>query len=123
MESKRQKQTAETIRRHFGSVLIQEGSYIYGDAFVTVTKVHVTPDISLAKIYLSVYNAEDKESIIEKIRANAMHLKHNLSQRIRRHVRRIPQIDFYNDDTLDEMYKLNSVFDQLYDENQMGEEE
>lgn len=123
MESKRQKQTAETIRRHFGTVLTQEGSYIYGNAFVTITKVHVTPDISLAKIYLSVYNTEDKAEVIEKIRANAMHLKHNLSQRIRKHVRRIPQIDFYNDDTLDEMYKLNAMFDELKENQQMGEEE
>ena len=123
MESKRQKQTAEVIRRHFGSVLMQQGPYIYGNALVTVTKVYVSPDISMAKIYLSVYNAEDKQAIIDKVSKNTAVLKQNLAQRVRKHIRRIPQIYFYNDDTLDEMYRLNQIFDKLHDENQMGEEE
>ncbi|MBT8191269.1 MAG: 30S ribosome-binding factor RbfA [Saprospiraceae bacterium] len=123
MESKRQKQTAEVIRRHFGNVLLDQGSYIYGEAFVTITKVQVTPDISLAKIYLSVFNTNDKEGVIEKIRENVSTLKRDLGHRIRKHVRRIPQISFYNDDTLDEMYRLNQLFDKLYDQDQMGQEE
>ncbi len=123
MESKRQRQTAEVIRRHFGTVLLNEGAYIYGDAFVTVTNVKVTPDISEAKIYLSVYNVNDKEAVIDNIRRNMSILKKNLSQRIRKHVRRIPALSFYNDDTLDEMYHLNKVFDNLHKQNLMGEEE
>ena len=111
MHSKRQKQTAEVIRRHFGQVLLQEGSYIYGDAFVTVTKVYVTPDISLAKIYLSVYNANNKQAIIDKVNEHASHLKKNLAHRIRKHVRRIPEIDFYIDETLDEIYRVNKLLE------------
>jgi len=122
-ESKRQKQTAEVIKRHFGTVLQQEGSYIYGDAFVTVTQVKVTPDISEAKIYLSVYNVNDKEAVINSMRRSLSHLKKNLAYRIRKHVRRIPALSFYNDDTLDEMYHLNKVFDNLHAQNLMGEEE
>jgi len=111
MHSKRQKQTAEVIRRHFGQVLLQEGSYIYGDAFVTVTKVYVTPDISLAKIYLSVYNANNKQAIIDKVNEHASQLKKNLAHRIRKHVRRIPEIDFYIDETLDEIYRVNKLLE------------
>ena len=56
MESKRQKQVAELIKRNFGTLLQQEGAYIYGsEALVTVTSVKMSPDMSLAKIYLSVY--------------------------------------------------------------------
>ena len=111
MHSKRQKQTAEVIRRHFGQVLLQEGSYIYGDAFVTVTKVYVTPDISLAKIYLSVYNAINKQAIVDKVNEHASQLKKNLAHRIRKHVRRIPEIDFYIDETLDEIYRVNKLLE------------
>lgn len=123
MESKRQMQTAEVIKRHFGVVLQKEGSYIYGDAFVTVTQVKVTPDISEAKIYLSVYNVGDKEAVIGRIRQNTSILKRNLVQRIRKHVRRIPSLSFYNDDTLDEMYHLNRVFDNLNTKNPSKAEE
>ena len=114
MESKRQKQTAEIIRRHFGQVLLQEGSYIYGSAFVTVTKVYVSPDISLAKIYLSVYNVDDKQAVVDKVSHHVHHLKKNLAHRVRKHIRRIPEINFYIDETLDEIYKVNKLLDNTH---------
>ncbi|MFK7807144.1 MAG: ribosome-binding factor A [Saprospiraceae bacterium] len=117
MESKRQKQVAEVIRRNFGIVLQQEGSYIYGpEALVTVTTVKITPDQSMAKIYLSVYNTEDKMGVISMMHDQVNRLRNSLAYRIKKHVRRIPTINLYLDDTLDEMYKLNSLFDKL-DEN------
>ena len=123
MESKRQKQVAEIIRRNFGIVLNQEGSYIYGDAFVTVTKVVVSPDLSLGKIYVSVYNTENKQAVLLQMEEHMHRLKQALSYRIKKHVRRIPHISFYQDDTLDEMWKLNSLFDNLETTNQMGSDE
>jgi len=123
MESIRQRQTAEVIRRHMGTVFQKEGSYIYGRAFVTVTKVYVSPDISISKIYLSVYNTEDKKGVLEKVNANVHVLKKNLAYRIKKHVRRVPEITFYIDDLVDEMYKVDSLLNNLRERGQMGEEE
>lgn len=123
MESKRQKQVAEIIRRNFGIVLNQEGSYIYGDAFVTVTKVVVSPDLSLGKIYVSVYNSENKQAVLIHMEEHMHRLKQSLSFRIKKHVRRIPQISFYLDDTLDEMWRLNNLFNKLESDNQLGSSE
>ena len=124
METKRQKQVAETIKRHFSMVLQQEGGYIYGsEVLVTVTGVKVTPDFGLAKIYLSVYNTDNKQAPILELEDNIIRLRQTLASRIKKHVRRIPDIAFYLDDTLDEMYRLNSLFDRLHDENQMGVED
>ncbi|MEM9920539.1 MAG: 30S ribosome-binding factor RbfA [Bacteroidota bacterium] len=121
MESKRQKQVAELIKRNFGTLLQQEGGYIYGtEALVTVTSVKMSPDMSIAKIYLSVYNTENKQAVILEMEDAIFRLRQSLSQRIRRHVRRIPDIQFYLDDTLDEMYRLNELFNRLEKENQMG---
>ena len=113
MASKRQEQVAELIKRNFGVVLQQEGSYIYGDAFVTVTQVQVTPDLSQAKLYISVFNTEDKQSVLLMMQREVRKLKQSLAYRIKKHVRRIPDIAIYLDDTLDEMYKLNQIFDSL----------
>ncbi len=114
MGSKRQLQVGELIKRHFGHVLMQEGSYIYGnEALVTITNVTCSPDLSLAKIYVSVYNVEDKGSIVKLMEHSNHTLKQALSQRLKKHIRRIPRIEFYIDDTLDEMYKLNQMFDNL----------
>jgi ribosome-binding factor A len=113
MESKRQLQVAELIKRNFSMVLQQEGNYIYDDALVTVTNVKVTPDLSLAKIYLSVYNTDNKQAVLLKLEDQHHRLKQVFSQRIRRHIRRIPEFAMYIDETLDEMYRLDALFDRL----------
>ena len=124
MGSIRQKQVAETIRRHFSQVLLEEGSYIYGSAvLVTVTQVKLTADFGQAKIYLSVFNTENKQEVLLELEDNYPRLKHSLSRRLRHHVRRMPELAFYLDDTLDEMYRLNALFNDLESDNQMGNEE
>jgi len=113
-ESKRQRQVAEQVKRHFSILLQQEGSFIYGSqVLVTVTAVKMSPDLKLAKIYLSIFNAEAKEGIIYQIEDNHHRLQQQFYHRIRKHVRRIPELKFYLDDTLDEMYRLNHIFDDL----------
>ena len=122
METKRQKQVAELIKRNFGIVLQQGGSYIYGaESLVTVTQVKLTPDFGMAKIYLSVYNADDKQAVIKEMDANHQRLRQSLAHRIKKHVRRIPDVSFFLDDTLDEMYRLNELFNKLENDNQMGD--
>lgn len=123
MGTKRQSQTGEVIRRHFSEVLQQEGRYIYGEAMVTVTMVKMSSDLGLAKIYLSVFNAENKEAIVALMEKENKKLRQALAARVRHQMRRVPNIDFYIDETLDEMYRLNDMFDKLHDNDQMGSEE
>lgn len=124
METKRQKQAAELVKRNFSLVLQQEGGYIYGpEPLVTVTEVKVTPDLSLAKIYLSVFNTENKQAVLLEMEEELVRLRQSLAQRIRKHIRRIPDIALYADDTLDEMYRVDALFNRLYEEDQMGGEE
>ncbi len=124
MESKRQRQTGETIKRHFSIVLQQEGTYIYDtQALVTITEVKMSPDMGLARIYLSVFNVDDKLTVLQQLREEQTRLRQLLAHRVRRHLRRVPQIDFYLDDMIDEMYRVDGMFDRLHEDNQMGEEE
>ncbi len=113
MDSKRQLQIGEMMRRHFSPVFQQEGSYIYGQAFVSVSLVKVSPDLSIAKVYLSIFNTDNKEEVLKKIINHTHILKQGLSARIKNHIRRIPQIHFYIDDTTDEMYRVDSLFNQV----------
>ena len=117
-------QVAELVRRNFGIILQQEGSYIYGTTpFVTVTNVKMSPDLGIAKIYLSVYNTEDKQTVILEMEENYTRLRQSLAYRIKKHVRRIPDIQFHLDDTLDEMYRLKDLFQKLEEDNQLGSRE
>jgi len=122
-ESKRQLQVAELIKRNFSLVLQQEGLYIYGaSVLVTVTNVKVSPDLGNSKIYLSIYNTENKQAVILQMEEEYQRLKQSLAHRLKKQVRRIPNFQFFLDETLDEMYKLNSLFDKLHQEKQMGKE-
>ncbi len=124
MDTKKQRQVAEVIKRNLSMVLQDEGGYIYGVApLVTVTEVKMTPDFSIAKVYFSVFNIEDKQTPIIAMEANNARLRHALAKRIKSAVRRIPEIQFYLDDTLDEMYRVDVLFEKLYEEDQMGKEE
>lgn len=116
MESRRQLQVASLIQQHFSTVLQNQGSYIYGNALVTVTQVKVSPDQSIARIYFSVYNTEDKEAVMKSLRGESFKLRQELAFRIKKHVRRIPNIEFYRDETLDEMDRLNELFDRIAEE-------
>lgn len=91
-------------------MFLEQGPYIYGHAFVTVTAVKVTPDLGQAKIYLSIFNADDKEDTLRKINNHTHILKQALAGRIRNQVRRIPQIHFFFDETIDEMFKVDALF-------------
>ncbi len=113
-ESIRQRQVAELIKRNFSMVLTKEGSYIYGSqALVSVMDVKMSPDLGLAKIYVSIWNA-DKEEVMIALESSLSKLRQSLIYRIRKQVRRVPEIYLYVDDTLDEMKKLNDLFDNLH---------
>ncbi len=113
MDSKRQLQLGELIKRSFAPIFQEQGPYIYGAAFVTVTYVKLTPDMAQAKIYLSIFNTEDKELVLKKVINHTHVLKQALASRIKNQVRRIPQVFFYFDETIDEMYKVDVMFKNL----------
>lgn len=114
MASKRQLQVGELIKRNFSMVLFQEGRYLYGsEVLVSVTHVNMSPDLGLAKIYLSIYNTEHKEEVLMEIQYGLHRLKQLLSNRIKRHVRRVPDIDIYIDETLDEIDRVENLFDNI----------
>ncbi len=122
MESKRQRQVAEMIKRNFSIVLQQEGSYIYGtQPLVTVMDVQVSPDLSVGKVYLSIWNTENKQAVILQMDEDHARLKSALATRLKRHLRRLPELSYFLDETLDEMNKVDTIFERLYTEDQMPE--
>lgn len=124
METKRQRQVAELVKRNFSIVLQEQGVYIYGSQpLVTVTEVKMSSDMGLAKIYLSVWNTDNKQAVLLQLEEEYPRLRSALGTRLRRHVRRIPNIALYEDETIDEMYRVESLFERLHEEDQMGKDE
>ena len=123
METKRQRQISELLRRQFSMVLMEEGSYIFEKALVTVTSVNVSPDLQNAKIYLSVFNTENKQQVMLNIQENNHRLRLSLSGKVGKQLRRIPELQFFLDESLDEVFRMDEVFAKLRATNQMGNEE
>ena len=122
MATKRQLQVGTLLQKEVSEVLRLQGGYIYGvQTLVTVTEVKMAPDLMLAKIYLSVYNTEGKQFVVDMITAESDTIRQALATRMRHQLRRMPTINFYLDDTLDEMYRLRGVFDTLHKDEQMGD--
>jgi ribosome-binding factor A len=123
METKRQKQINELLRRQFSMVLMEEGSYIFEKAMVTVTRAVVSPDLQNAKIYVSVFNTENKSEVMASLDEHLHQLRHALAKRVGKQLRRIPEIAFYLDESLDEYFRMEKILADLRANNQMGKEE
>jgi len=112
MESKRQLQVANLIKQGLSDVFQREGPDYYGKAFVTIYDVKMTPDLLLARIYISVYNT-DKQDTLDLIKSKYYNIKKSLVSRIKNKLRQMPELEFYLDDTLDEVFKMENILGSL----------
>ena len=110
MDSIKQLQVAKIIQQNLSQVFQLKGPEIYGRAFVTLSGVRITPDLGVARAYVSVYNVTDKEEVIDAINKNSYLIKKHLYQRIRNKMRRMPEMEFYLDGSLDEVDKMDNLF-------------
>jgi ribosome-binding factor A len=118
MESIRQKQVAKIIQVALSEVFMLQAREILGSAMVSVTAVRVAPDLLQGRVYLSIYNTSKPDEILAFIRYNERELRRLLGVKIRNKVRRIPELDYFRDDTMDEVIKLEGIFDEIKQKDQ-----
>lgn len=111
MESKRQQRIARLLQKDLGEIFQHEAPNLSGGAMITVTKVHVTSDLAISRVYLSIFGTEDKQSILDKIRARSNEIKYKLGNRIRNQLRAVPSLEFYEDDSLDYIDNIERLLD------------
>ena len=101
-ESQRQKKIASVLQSDLVEVL--QGAATQGGmtgVIISVTKVNVTVDLSIAKVNLSIFPTDKGKAIMEGVKSNASLIRHELAQRTRHQLRRMPQLQFYIDDSLE----------------------
>ena len=98
-----------TVIQHEIAYLIQDAIRKSGvtNLMVSVTKVKVVPDISMAKIYISVFPKDKVEMYIENLKTNKNQLRHDLSQKLKSQLRKVPELNFYLDESLDYIDKID----------------
>ena len=101
METNRQKKIAGVLQKDLVNVLQNAAQEGMKGVIISVTKVNVTADLSVAKVYLSIFPNDKRDELIEGIKTNTVLIRHELAQRTRNQLRRMPELTFYLDDSLD----------------------
>ncbi|MBS9768774.1 MAG: 30S ribosome-binding factor RbfA [Flavobacteriaceae bacterium] len=109
MESNRQKKIAGIIQKDIAELLQSDARGGMKGVIISITKVAVTSDLSQAKIYVSVFPQKDREKVIKGIQAHTGEIRYELAQRTRNQLRRMPELLFYVDDTLDYIETIDNA--------------
>lgn len=108
METNRQKKIGALLQNDLVDILQGEiRKNGISNLIISISKVNVTSDLSIAKVHLSVFPSERGGEILAAVRSNAPLIKHDLSQRVRLQLRKVPNLVFYIDDSLDQIEKLD----------------
>lgn len=97
-----------------GEIFLKETKSIFGPSLITVTQVRITPDLAIARIYISlmIIGGGSKEELMQLIRTNTPDLRRRLGLREGKQLRIIPQLEFYLDDSLDYIENIERLLKQ-----------
>jgi len=109
MESTRQNKISRLIQKDLGAIFQLESRRLFEGALITVTKVHVSRDLSVAKAYLSLFMTKDKEALLGVIRKHTREVRHELGLRVHNQLRIVPELQFFLDDSLDYIENIDQL--------------
>ena len=116
LEGKRQKQIAGVIHEEITSIFRKMGLSMVDGGLVSISSVKVTPDLLETRIYLSVFQAKDNAAVLKKVEDKAHEIKRELASKLKHQLRRIPEIKYFLDDTLDHVFKMEELLKKIEDE-------
>ncbi len=108
MESTRQAKIARLLQKDLSEIFRQQTAKTHG-VIITVSTVRVTPDLSIARAYLSVFPSGKGEEILKSIQASARTIRYELAQKVRFQLRKTPELQFYLDDSLDYIENIDHL--------------
>lgn len=101
MESTRQKKVSRLIQKELANLFLRKGNEIAPGKMISVTRVRISPDLSLAKIYISIFPSENHNITLRSIEAQKARIRFDLGMIVKSQLRFIPEIAFFIDDSLD----------------------
>ncbi|MFN8242816.1 MAG: 30S ribosome-binding factor RbfA [Ferruginibacter sp.] len=110
LEGKRQKQVAGLLNEELSAIFQRLGLSMMDGGMVSIASVKVTPDLYEARIYLSFYKIADSAAALKKIQERGWEIKKELTARVRHQLRSMPVLNFYIDDTLEYVDKMEELF-------------
>lgn len=111
METTRQNKISRLLQKELSEIFLVQTRKTHG-TIVSVSIVRISPDLSIAKVYLSVFPSEKAQATIESVNASAREIRYELAQKVRFQLRKIPELRFYLDDSLDYIEKIDNLLHQ-----------
>lgn len=108
METTRQQKIARLIQKELSEIFRVETAKL-GNALVSVSAVRVSPDLSIARAYLSVFPSEKAQEVIDNVNRQAKTIRYNLAQKVRYQLRKTPELAFHLDDSLDYIEHIDKL--------------
>ena len=112
-ESKRQQRFAGVIQQDLAELFQREGNAWAPGAFITVTRVRMTPDLAIARVYLSFLNTKTAKEDLGNIQSKTNEIRYKLGTRIKNQARIVPQLEFILDDTNEYVEHMDKLFDEI----------
>lgn len=109
MDSIRQQKISSLLKKELAIIFQKESSTLFGGRFITVTQVRVSPDLGLAKTYLSIMASKDKQADLKMIREQDWKIRKLLAAKVGKQLRKMPELAFYIDDSLDYYEEIDSL--------------
>jgi ribosome-binding factor A len=110
MSTIRQSKVARVIQKDVADIFQKEMKNAFGSGLISVTHVFMSPDLSFAKIYLSLFGVQDKEKMLKGIRFEVKEIRRLLGMKIKQQLRIVPEIAFFLDESADYADKMEKVF-------------
>lgn len=110
LEGKRQKQVAAVLEKELNEIFQKLSLTMIDGGMVSIASVKITPDLFDARVYLSFFKVQDVNSALKIIKDRAWEIKKELSARVRHQLRSMPQLNFFIDDTLEYVDKMEQLF-------------
>ena len=112
-ESKRQQRFAGVLQQDLAELFQREGGAWAPGAFITVTKVRVTPDLAIARVFLSFLNTKTAKESIASIKTKTNEIRYKLGARIKNQARIVPHLEFFLDDTNEYVEHMDKIFEEI----------
>ncbi|NOU62055.1 30S ribosome-binding factor RbfA [Marinifilum caeruleilacunae] len=109
METTRQSKVSRLLQKDLGLIFQQEGRNLFGGKMISVTTVRISPDLGLAKVYLSIFPSEKSEETLEVVRMNTKNIRRILGTKVGKQLRVVPELAFYIDDSLDYIENIDNL--------------
>lgn len=109
METTRQNKITRLIQKDLSEIFQHHARNYFNNAMITVTIVRISPDLSVAKVFLSIFATKEKADIMPLIKARKNEIRHELALKVGKQLRIVPSLEFFIDDSLDYIENIDKL--------------